>query len=59
MASILFVIVRIPQPIQMQLSKKAKTFSELCAKFQQSSCNFEHFRKKDRRHSLCISDIGN
>ena len=45
------------QPIQMQLSKKQKTFSEVFSAFLKSRLNFEHFRKKDDPHSLCISEI--
>ena len=34
------------QPIQMQLSRKQKTFSEFSAAFFKSSLTFEHFQKK-------------
>ena len=34
------------QPIQMQVSRKQKTFSEFFAAFLQSPLNFEHFQKK-------------
>ena len=34
------------QPIQMQVSRKQKTFSEFFAAFLKSSLNFEHFQKK-------------
>ena len=34
------------QPIQMQLSRKQKTFSEFFSAFLKSSLNFEHFQKK-------------
>ena len=34
------------QPIQMQLSRKQKTFSEFFCAFLKSSSNFEHFEKK-------------
>ena len=34
------------QPIQMQLSRKQKTFSEFFSAFLKSSLNFEHFLKK-------------
>ena len=37
------------QPIQMQLSRKQKTFSEFFAAFLKSSLNFEHFQQKDDR----------
>ena len=39
------------QPIQMQLSQKEKTFSELFFAFLKSSLNFTHFPKKDDLHS--------
>ena len=45
------------QPTEMKLSKKEKAYSQLffvCLKFRP---NFEHFEKKDDRHSLCISEI--
>ena len=38
------------QPIQMQLSRKQKTFSEFFSAFLKSSLNFEHFQKKDDPH---------
>ena len=34
------------QPIQMQLSRKQKTFSEFFSPFLKSSWNFEHFQTK-------------
>ena len=43
------------QPIQMQLSRKQKTFSEFFCVFLKSSLNFEHFQKKDHSHSWGIS----
>ena len=45
------------QPIQMQLSRKQKTFSEFFCAFLKSSLNFEHFQKKDDSHSRGISKI--
>ena len=45
------------QPIQMQLSKKQKTFSEFFSAFLKTISNFEHFGKEDDPHSLCISQI--
>ena len=45
------------QPIQMQLSRKQKTFSEFFCAFLKSSLNFEHFQKKDDSHSWGISKI--
>ena len=44
-------------PIQMQLSRKTKIFSEFFAAFFKFRVNFEHFEKKDDRHGFCISDI--
>ena len=37
----------LPQPIQMQLSEKQKTFSEFCFSFLKSLLNFKHWTKKD------------
>ena len=37
----------LPQPIQMQLSQKQKTFSEFFLDFLKSILNFEHVPKKD------------
>ena len=45
------------QPIQMQLSRKQKTFSEFFCAFLKSSLNFEHFQTKDDSHSWGISKI--
>ena len=45
------------QPIQMQLSRKEKTFSHFFAAFLKSSLNFEHFLKKDAPHCWCTSEI--
>ena len=45
------------QPIQMQLSRKQKTFSEFFSAFLESSLNFEHFQKKDDSHRSDISEI--
>ena len=39
------------QPIQMEVSRKQKTFSEFFSAFLKSSLNFEHFQKKDDCHS--------
>ena len=38
-------------PIQMQLSEKRKTFSEFFFPFLDTTSNFEHFERKDDRHS--------
>ena len=45
------------QPIQMQLYRKQKTFSDFFSAFLKSSLNFEHFQKKDDSHSWGISKI--
>ena len=45
------------QPIQMQLSRKQKTFSEFFCAFLKSNLNFEHFQKKDDSHRWGISEI--
>ena len=42
----LFTRVNLTQPIQMQLSRKQKTFSEFFSPFLKSSWNFEHFQTK-------------
>ena len=44
------------QPIQVQLSKKQKTFPEFFSAFSRSKLKFEHFQKKDDAHSLFISE---
>ena len=41
----------------MQLSKKQKTFFLFFPAFLKSRSTFEHFQKKDDRHSSCISEI--
>ena len=45
------------QPIQILLSQKQKTFSELFFAFLKSTLNFQHSRKKDDPPSRCISQI--
>ena len=45
------------QPIQMQLSRKQKRFSEFFAAFLKSSLNFEHFQMKDASSSRGVSKI--
>ena len=42
----LFTRGNLTQPIQMQLSRKQKTFSEFFSPFLKSSWNFEHFQTK-------------
>ena len=39
------------QPIQILLSQKRKTFSQLFFEFSKSTLNFEHFQTKDDPHS--------
>ena len=41
----------LPQPIQMQLSQKQKTFSEFFFAFLKSILNFKHLPTKDDPHS--------
>ena len=45
------------EKLQMHLSQKENIFSEFFSPFLESALNFEHFRKKDDPHSLCISEI--
>ena len=45
------------QLIQILLSEKRQTFSQFFSAFLQCTLNFEHFQKKDDRHSRCISQI--
>ena len=45
------------EPIQMQLSRKQKRFSEFFAAFLKSSLNFEHFQMKDDSSSRGVSKI--
>ena len=44
-------------PIQMQLSLKPEIFSDCFVASLVSTSNFEHFEKKDDRHSYFISEI--
>ena len=44
-------------PIQMNLSKKKKSFSEFLTAFTKSRLNFKYFEQKDDRHRFCTSDI--
>ena len=53
----LFNTDNLTQPIQMQLSRKQKTFSDFFSAFLKSSLNFKHFQKKDEPNSWCISEI--
>ena len=47
----------LPQPIQMQVSKKGETCSYFFPLFLQFSSNFEHFESKGDLQSLCVSEI--
>ena len=47
---------KLMQPIEMQLSRKEKTFSEFFAAFLKSRLNFENFHKKDDSNSWGISE---
>ena len=38
-------------PIQVQLSRKRKTFSEFFVPFLERTCNLKYFQRKDDRHS--------
>ena len=53
----LFKRANLTQPIQMQLTRIEKTFSNFLAAFFKSSLNFEHFLKEDDPHYRCISEI--
>ena len=41
----------LPLPIQIQVPKKRKTFSEFFVLFQESTSIFKSFEKKDDRHN--------
>ena len=45
------------QRIEMQLSRKQKSFSEFFSAFLKSSLNIEHILKKCDPHCWCISEI--
>ena len=42
------------EPVQMQLSKKQKTFCQIFFALLKSTLNFKHLPKKDDPHSSCI-----
>ena len=49
---------KLQEPIQMQLSKSLKTFSQHYPQFVQCPSNFKRFeKKKNEIHSRCISEI--
>ena len=45
------------QQIQILLSQKAITFSQLFSEILKPTLNFEHFQKKDDPHSRCSSQM--
>ena len=45
------------QQIQILLSQKPNTFSQLFSQILKPTLNFEHFEKKDDPHSRCSSQI--
>ena len=47
----------LPVPIQMQLSQNRKNVSQFFVPFLKSTSNFQHFGRKDDRHSWCICEI--
>ena len=47
----------LPQPGQMELSKKQKYFTDFFVKFIKPTSNLEYFKKNDEHNSFCISDI--
>ena len=44
-------------PIQMQLSQKQKTFSQVFAGFAKSRLNFKHFEKKFGPHRFPMFEV--
>ena len=45
------------QQIQILLSQKPKTFSQLSSEILKATLNFEHFQKKYDPHSRCSSQV--
>ena len=45
------------RPIEMQLSRKQKIFSEFFAVILKCRLNFKYFEKKNDPHRFCISEI--
>ena len=45
------------QQLQLLLSQKGVTFSEIFIAFSESTQDFPHFEKKDHLHSLNISEV--
>ena len=48
---------KLTEPIQILLSQKRKSFSQLSSAFLKYTLNFENFQKKDDPHSRSISQI--
>ena len=53
----LFYRENLTQQIQILLSQKPKTFSQLFSEILKRTLNVEHFQKKDDPHSRCSSQI--
>ena len=53
----LFHRENLTQQIQILLSQKPKTFSQLFSEILKRTLNVEHFQKKDDPHSRCSSQI--
>ena len=53
----LFYRENLTQQIQILLSQKPKTFSQLFSEILKRTLNVEHFQKKDDLHSRCSSQI--
>ena len=47
----------LPQPIELQLSKKQRMFSQFPAAYLKSTSKFEYFEKQENPHKLCIFEI--
>ena len=53
----LFNSENLREPIQMQLYKTLKIFSQHFAQLVESTSNFKHFEKKDDPLSVCIFEV--
>ena len=49
--------VNLTIPVEMQLSEKQKTLSQVFSSFMKSTLNFYYFETKDDAHRFCISEI--
>ena len=49
--------VNLTIPVEIQLSRKQKSFSEVFSSFMTFSLNFEQFETQDDAHRFCISEI--